>query len=763
MCLARPGETLLEHLNSVKNIGLEVYKEKEGLRFSIPEKLMLQALSNMLFYHDIGKSTVFFQDYMEASLRGVEYQGESDFADHALVSAVYSSYKTHIDTKSDLLSIIVFLAVRKHHGNFKNVKDMLSISRVLWEKIRKQWENMNLKCIEEQNMYDFKSAKNYISDLLFDVDDLENNMENYFLLNFFFSILTYSDKNDAKFRRRHQQDVCPLNSYQWVDHYKSICLKANDSVMKSIRESVYNSCVDNIPDKLEDKFIFSINAPTGSGKTLAGLNVALNILKKDKNMRRIIYCLPFTSIVDQTHDTIKKVTSSNCEDPEKYITKHHHLAEAKTKDNEISIEGEKAQFLIENWDKPIIITTFWQFFNTLISNKNSRIRKFHNFANSIVILDEIQTIPMEYWSITKETLLEVAHLLNMKFIIMTATMPLIFSEKEITPLVKSEDVKKYFSMIGRYQITFLNKSSVLNVDNLVDIAFKKLAEDRNRNYMFVFNTIQSSIDFYKKLKERYNADIIYLSGNIIPKDKEDRIARIKNSSRRKIIVSTQLIEAGVDIDFDVVFRDFAPFDSLIQTAGRCNRNSRNIKGEVYLFTLVDEQNNHKYCNYIYKPLSLKTTSDLMQNISRIDESQLMSVLEEYYKVVIKYKSDDLSNSIKDDLLALLYENATKEFQLIENIPTTLVFVEKDAKSSMLLNKFKTILTLDRDKRKDEFLRIKKDFYEYVLSVKINRKTASLLQSVEDIGNLKIITKDMYKNGDCYKDDIGFVMDFDNFI
>jgi CRISPR-associated endonuclease/helicase Cas3 len=315
MCLARPGETLLEHLNSVKNIGLEIYKEKKSLHFSIPNKLVLQALSNMLFYHDIGKSTVFFQDYMKASLRGAKYQGESDLADHALVSAVYSSYKTYVDTKSNLLSIIVFLAVRKHHGDFKNVKDMLSISRTLWEKIRKQWENMNFKCIEEQNTYDFESVKDYISDLLFDVDDLEKNMENYFLLNFFFSILTYSDKNDAKFGRRHQQTILPLSSYKWVDHYKSICLKPDNSVMNSIRESVYDSCVYNMPDRLEDKFIFSINAPTGSGKTLAGLNVALNILKKDKNMRRIIYCLPFTSIVEQTYDTIKKVISSNCEDP----------------------------------------------------------------------------------------------------------------------------------------------------------------------------------------------------------------------------------------------------------------------------------------------------------------------------------------------------------------------------------------------------------------------------------------------------------------
>ncbi len=763
MCLARPGETLLEHLNGVKKIGLEVYNEKKNLHFSIPDRLILPALFNMLFYHDIGKSTVFFQDYIKASINGAEYRGISELTEHSLVSAVYASYKTYADTKSNLLSIVVFLAVRKHHGDFKDVKDMLSISETRWNNIKKQWENMNFDCVKEKNKYNFEEVKDYIKDLLFDVDDIKNSMENYFLLNFFFSILTYSDKNDAKFGKRHNQSTLPMKSYQWVNHYKKVNFKKNNSVINNIREDVYNSCINNMPDKLEDLSVFSINAPTGSGKTLAGLNTALNMLKKDRSLRRIIYCLPFTSIVEQTYDTIENVISSNNENPKKYLAKHHHLAEAKIEDNEKSIEGEAAQFLIDNWDKSIIVTTFWQFFNTLISNKNSRIRKFHNFANSVVILDEIQAMPMEYWSLTKEMLIEIAHLLNMKFIIMTATMPLIFSDEEAVSLVNLKNVKKYFSMMGRYRMTFLNKSSVLHIDDLVDTAAEKLTKDENKSYMFVFNTIQSSINFYKELKKKYKENIIYLSGNIIPKDKKYRIELIKNSPGRKVVVSTQLIEAGVDIDLDVVFRDFAPFDSLIQTAGRCNRNNMSIKGEVYLFTLADEKNNHKYCNYIYKPLALKTTKDLVQNIIKIDESELADVLKKYYKIVRRYKSDDLSRVIKDDLSAILYEKASGEFQLIENIPTMLVFVERDSKSSSLINKFRSILTLDRNKRKDEFLKIKRDFYEYVLSVKINKKTAWLLESLEEIGNFKIITADMCKSGNFYKDDIGFVPDFENFI
>jgi len=763
MCIARQGETLLEHLEGVKQIGLEVYNEKKNLHFSIPESLILPALSNMLFYHDIGKSTQFFQEYIKASINGAKYSGEAGLINHSLISAIYAAYKTHLEVKSDLLSIIVFLAVRKHHGDFQDVKDMLSISKVHWNKLKIQWKSMDFDCIKEKNEYDFEEVKDYISDLLFDVDDIKDNIENYFLLNFFFSILTYSDKNDAKFRKRHNQSGLPLNSFQWVDFYKKKHFKTNNSVINNIREDVYNSCINNIPSKLDNAYIFSINAPTGSGKTLAGLNTALNILKNDRNMKRIIYCLPFTSIVEQTYGTIKDVISANGEDPNKYIVKHHHLAEAKIEDNENSIEGEAAQFLIENWDKPIIITTFWQFFNTLISNKNKQIRKFHNFANSVVILDEIQTMPMEYWTLTKEILTEMAYLLNSKFIIMTATMPLIFPVKEIISLIGFEKAKSYFNMIGRYQMMPLKKPPVLDIDNLVDIANKKLSEDKNKSYMFVFNTIQSSVDFYKKLKRSYDGNIIYLSGNIVPKDREDRIKIIKNASGRKVVISTQLIEAGVDIDLDVVFRDFAPFDSLIQTAGRCNRNNRNIKGEVYTFTLVNKKNNHKYCNYIYKPLSLQTTQDLIQNIGEIEESKLADILDEYYKTVQKHKSNDLSRVIKDALCRLLYEKTSNKFQLIDDIPTTLVFVEKDDEASILLNKFKRLITLEPIRRKDEFLKIKKQFYEYILSVKINKKTTSLLESLEEIGNFKIITADMYKSGSFYKDDIGLFLDFENFI
>lgn len=773
-CFSHPDRLLIDHLESVMRIGNGIYDDKSDLSLPFPEDSIKLALSNMLFYHDIGKSTKFFQDYLSVSINSASYKGESELKNHALISAVYAAYKTADDlgltdgkngaNPKNILPVIVFCAIRKHHGNFENIKDMLVISRHEWDNLSVQWDNLQFYCINETNNLNFEDAKDYVKNMAFDMQDINDDIGNYFLLNFLFSILTYSDKNDARFHRRITFAKLPENAHNWVDQYRTVKFGKvkSPTSLNIIRNEIYDLCATNIQDKHN---IFSINVPTGGGKTLTGINVALKITKKNQAIKKIIYALPFTSILEQVYREFYDIIKCNKLNPTDYIVKHHHLAEAEIKNDENDYTGQDAQFLIENWDKPIILTTFWQFFNTIIANQNKIIKKFHNIANSIIILDEIQTMPMEYWKLINNMLIKLTNIFNCKIIFMTATMPEIFSESrnEIFPLIDKNKTLSYFQMFNRYKVRTVNNLNPITIEELFDIAFKHIDREPKDSFLFVFNTIKSSLEFYAKLQKSIKDRIIYLSGNIIPKDRLARINQIKEQSGRKIAISTQLIEAGVDIDMDVIYRDFAPFDSIVQTAGRCNRNSKLDRlGDVYLLKLIDSRNSKKYYNYIYKPVAISLTDDLLKKYTDIEENDLLRMIRSYYNKINYISSSDESEKIISGTKKLNYTDISNEFNLIENVPNILVFVEKDEKSSDILKKFNKILALDdMVKKKDEFLKIKKDFYDYVLSVNINQNTIDIIKNLTDAGNFKVVTKDMINT--FYDNNIGFTYEFDNFI
>jgi len=165
--------------------------------------------------------------------------------------------------------------------------------------------------------------------------------------------------------------LLPKAVSHWTDKYKISKFGSSKPVSKLniARNEIYDSSAEAVCQKVGHN-IYSINVPTGSGKTLAGINAALRIIDKDKHMKKIIYALPFTSIVEQTYNEFFDILKCNVAYPENYLVKHHHLAEAKIKNDENDYSGNDAQFLIENWDKSIILTTFWQFFNAVISNQN---------------------------------------------------------------------------------------------------------------------------------------------------------------------------------------------------------------------------------------------------------------------------------------------------------------------------------------------------------------------------------------------------------
>ena len=604
----------------------------------------------------------------------------------------------------------------------------------------------------------------------------KTNLEYKILQLNFLSTLIDADKMHAgKFEHIERRDV-PKNV---VDNYKNRdeFKQKNISKINKIRDEMYEAVIKKIDHVDLNQRVFSITAPTGTGKTLTSLSAALKLRRRIEEhfgyKPHIIYSLPFTSIIDQNFGVFDDVLKSTIPDFEEnesaYSIKHHYQADLKyrVKGKEKPIEESLA--LIETWDSEIVVTTFIQLFYSIIGYKNRLLKKFHNIVNSIIILDEVQNIPIKYWDLVGSILAAMAKYFRCEIILLTATKPLIFEKGECIELVKNPE--------GYFKQNELNRVrlSIEREDKSIVDFFHLLNErewDKD-SYMFVFNTIGSTSKFYgligenKTVSERTIAlggsdikteisritkngreyEVHYLSADVVPKTRKERIEIIKkrlDEGCRIIIITTQLIEAGVDIDVDVVFRDFAPLDSIIQVAGRCNRNKRleREKGEVHIINLVDENNKNKpFAEYIYDPVLLSTVDELLKNRENINDADFLGLINSYFEKT-KDNSDRDTKIMKAIYELYYYEKSDKigtnektpisAFKLIKEQPDADVFIELDNDAKRIWQEYKEIREEeDRFERRKGFLKIKKEFYDYVVSIP-KRYAAGLINEAQEI-------------------------------
>jgi len=447
--------------------------------------------------------------------------------------------------------------------------------------------------------------------------------------------LIYSDKFEAIFSMPKQES-------------KDIPIDVLESDIKNLppnkkRDAFRNFVLNNFDENYK---LFTLTAPTGYGKTLTALNFALKF-----NKPRIIYALPFTSIIDQTYDIVAKIYKSS----DILVSKAHH----KTTISEENLTDEdrysKIKFLMESFSGEINVTTLYQLIFALFGNKNKDNVKFNQLKNSVVIIDEAQAIPYNF---RKDFILLceiISQRLGTIFIFMSATMPVIKSEKfkEISNL-------DYFSKQDRYVIKWLD---IGGEDELLG----KICEAASdKNTLVVVNTIKKAQELFTKLRDKFNC--FCLNGYMYDDHKRATIEAVRcaiNKSKvdplasKILLISTQSIEAGVDLDFDVGFREVSPISSIIQTAGRVNRHFRATRGELYVFPEIS-----KFTNLIYGDLykvSGAILSDLKQK--EVRESEILEISNLYFQKI----SNQLENlHIKSEIEKLEFENINQKIEDIMN-------------------------------------------------------------------------------------------------
>jgi CRISPR-associated endonuclease/helicase Cas3 len=795
---SHPHRLLKDHLLSVGRRSKEEILKKE-LNLKIIKKEQLADIAYLIgVSHDFGKATTSFQDFMKKLEENPNFDGPHE--DHAAISAIFGYFlvKKFCDIKHlhEIFAWITSLTIKKHH---QNLSDVLSVfeqpSRLL---IKKQVEELKSK---KGLSLIYGRALNKIgidySNIIYRLDfneevfdekqvfsklrecNPETAMEFFLITELLFSVLIDYDKKDAA----GIIDVrCPTLEFdeKIVDKYldkkqKKKLKKFNlTNPLNQLKNEFYKKVTNNKNIRKENK-IYTITAPTGIGKTLTVLSIALKLRKIVGSDYKIIYVLPFTSIIDQNYDIFEEVLKNYYlkefeNSRSDFILKHHYLSHLEIKKENYNSDNYLNDLLIiKSWDCNIIVSTYVQLLMTIIGYKDSFLNKFHNIINSIIILDEVQFIGVEYWKIIRDLFKVLSKRFNVYFIFMTATQPLIFSDTESKELAD----KSFFNNPLNKKVKYHVQKEKQSLDNFKESFITEFNKSPRNRILIILNTKKSTLEFYNFLNEKEQKSqfkgykLFYLSTNLIPCDREKIIQDITNLQQEKnakyIIVTTQLIEAGVDISSDLCYRDIAPIDSICQSAGRCNRYNEIKKGEFKIINLVNNNNRPYYVDVYTNSYEMNETFRLLPALE--GKTHINEQIKEYFKSI---KGNKHSNKLFNAILELDFKTVEEEFRIVQKeYPTKTIFLcREDDIAPSLLNEFKdkikklaTTNSIDKFKKLGELKKTKIKMQKYLLEIISDPKKGEdfefLLNEnlVETIGNFHYVPIDKMK--EIYNPKIGF--------
>jgi CRISPR-associated helicase Cas3/CRISPR-associated endonuclease Cas3-HD len=372
-----------------------------------------------------------------------------------------------------------------------------------------------------------------------------------------------------------------------------------------------------------DQGLFTLTAPTGSGKTLSMLAFALKHAALHK-LQRIIMVIPYLSIIDQTAKEYRKVFQEkySAEDIGKFILEHHSLTGIRNTGDDaaeiIDADDESIaimRLLAENWAAPVIVTTSVQFFESLFSNRPSACRKLHNLAGSVILFDEVQTFPISLAIPSLAALSRLAEKYRSTIVFSTATQPAfsalsepikLYSSAGWTPAPIAAPQLKLFERVRRTEVEWpRNQDSSLSWEKLAH------AITSWKQVLCIVNLKRHAFRLLDELINSGVEGVLHLSTNMCPAHRQvvlDEVRQRLDNREPCRLVSTQCIEAGVDVDFPFVLRALAPLDAIAQAAGRCNRNGKATTGQVWVFVPEDED----YPDATYRQAAAVTRSLLKE-------------------------------------------------------------------------------------------------------------------------------------------------------
>ena len=477
-----------------------------------------------------------------------------------------------------------------------------------------------------------------------------------------------------------------------------------------------------------ERGMYRLTVPTGGGKTISSLAFALCHAVKNR-MKRVIYVIPYTSIIEQNAAVFRGI-----------------LGEENVLENHCNVnygDGEELnpmQLAAENWDKPVVVTTNVQFFESLFSNKSSKCRKLHNIANSVIIFDEAQMLPVDYLKPCVMAMEQMVRYYRSTVVLCTATQPALQTiiSKDMSPVELCPEVQEQFSFFKRVTMKNIGK---IEKEDLADALRKE------EQALCIVNTKALAQELYEKIK---GEGVYHLSTLMYPEHRKRVLSEIRRKLKDKekcIVISTSLVEAGVDLDFQKVYRQIAGIDSIIQAAGRCNREGKYSKEEsvVYVFSLGGEKLIRG------QALQISVTSGILEEHQ--DFSSLDAIYD-YFNGLYTYKGESLD---KKGILEMFqdgkfrFATAAREFKLMPE-ETKIIFIPKEEKAKRILQEIRQkgmTKTLMREAQRFCINVYENAFEQLVLEQKVKAVSEEMKEDFFELEDLEL-----------YRDDIGLHIEKD---
>lgn len=686
-------QSIEEHCLNVARLARELIYEDE-------DSCGLKDLAyNAGLLHDFGKYRPDFQRYI-LSASGANPSGKvPPKAPHAIVGAIEARRLFDDPMIADTLAYCI-------SGHHRGLYDHNEMERRLRHGEHKRWCDA---CEKLTSVEDLGTT---------DCDDVGEPYDLQMAIRMLFSALVDADRLDTE---RFMTPDLSAERLRIKDNYASLSTlrerlraktesfsSAPDTSVNRARAYFLESCRTHGAES--DPGIYTLSLPTGAGKTISSMAWALEMAIRNHH-DRIIYVIPYTSIITQTAMVFREIFG------EENILEHHSevVVEQQTEDDKSDEQMSRLKFLTENWDAPIILTTNVQFFESLFASKPAKCRKVHSIANSVIVMDEVQALPEGFLSPILSAIDTLSEAFHCSILCCSATQPVYDEDLNspddgsdyYTPLDTRGDLvpreAKYFVPFDR--VDYHLEPQTVTSQELAD----RLAAEHS--VLCVVNSRKDAGQVYRALRDlpQVNADeVIHLSRSMCSAHLRRAIETIKERMREgkpTKVISTQLIEAGVDLDFPCVWRAHSGLGSIIQAGGRCNREGKmERRGQVFVFSLADGSrpfgNIARGCN--------ATKMLLLKPSNKITDPTDPEVIAKYYRLYFKdipdFDTEGIEKDLTEDPEDINFESAAERFKLIDDEGTFPVIVPYMEEGKALVRKIRNheILTREDYHRMQEY-------------------------------------------------------------
>lgn len=763
--------------------------------------------------HDIGKASDEFQQYLENSING-KLMGKK--VNHSSAGAVflqqYLTEKSSVYERAtvEMLSEVLF----SHHAALpdniakdgtdgytarihpNNIYIMPKVNDYFWTEVmqREEFEEIRKNAFYEMEMQIKLLQKSSVDrkEFCYNLGLLEKYILSCLIDSDWFDTMYSEESKGMSYQNRIQDEIEQREKRRelFILFLNRLETKLNvfsqkDSELNYWRREISNQC-----KKAGSKQggVYTLSCPTGTGKTLSSMRFALeHCIQNDKS--QIFYIVPYTSIIDQNVESIKNILKIESSDElvEKSILELHSGKEMDEKDNQE--EERMADFLTKRMSQPIVFTTMVRFLNTFFAKGTRNLRPMHQFQDAVIIFDEIQSLSVKHTAIFNGVLNFLTEICNCTCVLCTATQPLLGEVKKPVYPVKMQCNPKLVILpdeaarvFKRVQAIPLLKNGGYGVDELAELSIGKVEE--MGNVLLIMNTKTAALKVYEEIERSAGGEVelLYLSTLLYPKHRKKVIATIKKyliEQRKLIVVSTQIVEAGVDFDFKCVIRSLAGIESIVQAAGRCNREGKDTCGRVYI---VNPNSNLERTESLRDIAVGKTTAfrvireydanSKQFNCELLSEAVINRFFQYYYaqrKTEMIYPIRGVSEYSLYDLLSdnnSLLQTGKKHYQYIPRIlnqafkeaAEQFEAIEENGESVFVPRGDGHVLweEIQKTDDSDEYRNLLKQAQQYVINIRRNQlnKLEKGVIHWEDRMNMYMLNEDYYHEKKGFQEEIG---------